>query len=228
LPKRPKDPILRPRQARYLEGLAPPRDPLRAEMERIAAEEGIPIARTQLARLLEALAAIEPGGRVLEIGTAIGYGTLHLARGASRGQVVSIDADPDRLARARGFLERAGVAERVELIEGRALDVLPTLDAPFDLVYIDADKKEYRRCLDLALPLVAVGGRVVVDNLLWHGSIADPALREAGDANAEAIERFNPYFLIHPQLASVVLPLGDGVGLAVKRRETIRELGGPY
>ena len=197
-------------------------------MERVAREEGIPIARVELARLLEALAAINPGGRVLEIGTAIGYGTLHLARGAASGRVVSIDADAARLARARGFLERAGVSDRVELVEGRALDVLAGLEGPFDLVYLDADKKEYRRCLDLALPLLVVGGRIVVDNLLWHGSIADPALRDESDANAEAIERFNPYFLIHPQLASVVLPLGDGVGLAVKRRETIRELGGPY
>jgi predicted O-methyltransferase YrrM len=228
LAKRKSDPILRPRQARYLESLSPRRDALRTEMERVAAAEGIPIARTELARLLEALAAIDPGGRVLEVGTAIGYGTLHLARGASRGKVISIDADPARLARARGFLERAGVAERVELIEGRALEVLATLDGRFDLVYLDADKKEYRRCLDLALPLVTVGGRIVVDNLLWHGSIADPSLRGEGDRDAEAIERFNPYFLIHPQLASVVLPLGDGVGLAVKRRETIRELGGPF
>jgi predicted O-methyltransferase YrrM len=197
-------------------------------MESVAAAERIPIAHPELARLLEALAAIQPGGRVLEIGTAIGYGTLHLARGAAQGRVVSIDADPERLARARGYLERAGVAERVELVAGRALEKLAQLEGPFDLVFIDADKREYRRCLDLALPLVTVGGRVVVDNLLWHGSIADPALRGGADADAEAIERFNPYFLIHPQLASVLLPLGDGVGLAVKRRPTMRELGGPY
>ncbi len=142
--------------------------------------------------------------------------------------MLSIDVDAERLARARGFLDRAGVAARVELLEGRALDLLPRLDGPFDLVFLDADKREYRRCLDLALPLVAVGGRIVVDNLLWSGSIADPALRAAGDADAEAIERFNPYFLIHPQLAATLLPLGDGVGLAVKRRPTMRELGGPY
>lgn len=197
-------------------------------MERAAAAEGVPIAHPGLASLLEALAAIAPAGRLLEIGTGIGYGTLHLARGATQGKVLSIDVDAERLARARGFLDRAGVAARVELLEGRALDLLPRLDGPFDLVFLDADKREYRRCLDLALPLVAVGGRIVVDNLLWSGSIADPALRAAGDADAEAIERFNPYFLIHPQLAATLLPLGDGVGLAVKRRPTMRELGGPY
>ncbi|KAB2967420.1 MAG: O-methyltransferase [Thermoanaerobaculia bacterium] len=222
------DPILRPRQARYLERLRPPRDPLRREMEETAAAEGIPIASPDLARLLEALAAIRPDGRVLEVGTAIGYGTLHLARGAHAGKVVSIDADAGRLERARGYLERAGVAARVELVHGRALDVLPGLEAFFDLVFLDAEKTEYRRQLDLAVPMLLVGGRLVVDNLLWHGRIADPQLRPEGDRAAAAIEAFNPYLMIHPQLASVLLPLGDGVGLAVKRRPTMRELGGPY
>lgn len=229
MPKR-AEPILRPRQARYLGRLRPPGDALVREMEKVAADEGIPIAHPELARLLEAVAAIRPDGRVLEIGTAIGYGTLHLARGASRGRVLSIDSDTARLERARGYLERAGVADRVELVHGRALDVVSRLEPglDLDLVYLDADKLDYRRCLDLALPLLAVGGRIVVDNLLWHGSIADPALREAGDPSAAAIESFNPYFLIHPQLTAVLLPLGDGVGFGVKRAATVRERGGPF
>lgn len=224
-----EDPILRPRQARYLERLLPRRDALVSEMEAKSAELGVPSATPQVARLLEALAAIEPAGRVLEVGTGIGYGTLHLARGAREGRVITIDIDAERLAIARGFLERGGVAGRVELAHGAALDLLPRLEGPFHLVFLDGAKSDYRRCLDLALPLVTVGGRVVVDNLLWHGSIADPARRPAaGDPDAVAIERFNPYFTIHPQLATSLLPIGDGVGLGVKRRPTMRELGGPY
>jgi len=226
--KRPADPVLRPRQARYLERLRPPPDPLSAEMEEVARREGIPIAHPELARLLEAVAAVAPAGRVLEIGTAIGYGTLHLARGARQGRVVTIDRDVAIQARAAAYLERAGVAARIEMIQGPALEILARLEGPFDLVYLDADKTEYRRCLDLALPMIPVGGRIVVDNLLWQGRIADPSLRPEGDRVAEAVERFNPYFLIHPQLAASILPVGDGVGFAVKRRETMRELGGPY
>jgi predicted O-methyltransferase YrrM len=218
--------VLDPVQEAYLERLLPPRDALKAEMEDRGREEDIPISDPEVGRLLEVLAASVQARRVLEIGTAIGYGALCLARGAPEATVVTIDTDPARLARARGYLERAGVAERVELVEGAALEVLPNLTGPFDLVYVDALKGEYRRYLDLALPLVRVGGLLVFDNLLFHGRVAAPP--EPDDDNAAAIRAFNPYLMIHPQLKAVVLPLGDGVGVAVKTRPTVRERGGPF
>ena len=140
--------------------------------------------------------------------------------------MVSIDPDGERLAEARDFLAQAGVGERVELMHGPALAVLPSLTGPFDLVYIDALKTEYRRYLDLSLPLLEVGGLVVVDNLLWKGTIAEPEEVETPDARA--IGQFNIYLMSHPQLRALVLPLGDGVGLAVKTKKLIRELGGPF
>jgi caffeoyl-CoA O-methyltransferase len=226
--KRQPSPILRPKQERYVRSLLPPRDALLREMEAYAAEHDVPIARVELARLLEALAASRPAGRCFEVGTAIGYGTLALARGARDGRVLTVDRDPARLALARGYLERAGVLPRVELLEGDALAVAREVQGPFDLVYLDGDKGDYRRALDTLLPKMALGGFVVVDNLLWHGSIADPTLRDDDDRAAFEIERFNPYLMIHPQLATVMLPLGDGVGLGVKKKPTIRELGGPF
>jgi len=220
------DAILQPAQAAYLERLLPPRDTLSREMEEASAEGGIPSSDPEVARLLEILARALGAQRMLEIGTAIGYGTLALLRGSARGKVVTIDPDPERLRRARGYLERGGVADRAELVEGKALEVLPRLAGPFDLIYIDALKTEYRRYLDLSLPLLRVGGLVVVDNLLWKGQIADPPDEE--DANRRAISAFNGYFMIHPQLAALILPLGDGVGLATKTRPLITEMGGPF
>ncbi|HEV3455604.1 MAG TPA: class I SAM-dependent methyltransferase, partial [Thermoanaerobaculia bacterium] len=139
--------ILRGEQEAYLERLLPPREPLLREMEELAAREDVPISDPEVARLLTILARATGARLMLEIGTAIGYVTLCLARAAPQARVVSIDNDPRRLASARAYLERAGVAGRVELLEGAALELLPRLEGPFDLVYIDAVKTEYRRYL---------------------------------------------------------------------------------
>ena len=219
--------ILQPEQEAYLDRLLPPRDPLLREMEEWAAREDVPISDPEVGRLLSILARGMGARLILEIGTAIGYGAIWLARGAPEARVVSIDADPERLATARGYLERAGVAGRVELIEGAALDVLPRLQGPFDLVYIDAVKEEYRRYLDQVVPKLRVGGLVVCDNLLWGGSVAAPPQGEE-DRSADALRAFNGYFMMYPQLQAVVLPLSDGVGVAVKVKPTILEMGGPY
>ncbi len=219
--------ILRPAQERYLERLLPPRQALLAEMEAHAAREEVPISDPEVGRLLEVLARGRGARRIVEVGTAIGYGTLCLARGAPEARVLSIDNDPARLALARGYLERAGVMERVELVEGTALEVLPNLAPGIDLAYVDAVKTEYRRYLDLLLPNLAVGGLIVFDNLLWKGWIAEPPDEEEDDST-RALRAFNGYLMSHPQLAAVLLPLGDGVGLATKTRPLMTELGGPW
>jgi predicted O-methyltransferase YrrM len=177
-------------------------------------------------KLLGILARATGARRILEIGAAIGYGAIWLARGAPEARVQSVDVDPERLAAARQYLERAGLADRVELIEGKALEVIQRLDGPFDLVYVDAVKTEYRRYLDLVLPKLRVGGLIVCDNLLWGGEVAAPGEKE--DRDADALRAFNGYLMMHPQLQAVVLPLGDGVGLATKTKPTMFEMGGPF
>jgi predicted O-methyltransferase YrrM len=220
------DAILRPEQARYLDALLPPRDALLAEMEAYAAAHQVPISDPEVGRLLALLARSRGARRILEVGTAIGYGAIWLARGAPEAHLVTLEADAATAAVARGYLERAGVLSRVEVIEGAALDLLYRLDGPFDLVYLDATKREYRRYLDAVLPRMPVGGLLVADNLLWKGRVAEPTEEE--DENAGALRSFNGYLMIHPQLEAVVLPLGDGVGLAAKTRPTVMEMGGPY
>jgi caffeoyl-CoA O-methyltransferase len=221
-----KGTILQAAQEDYLERLLPPRDPLLREMEDRAAREEIPISDPEVGRLLAILARSIGARSMLEIGTAIGYGALCLARGAPQARVVSIDIDGERLATARQYLERAGVAGRVELIAGAALEVLQRLEGPFDLVYLDAVKTEYRRYLDQVVPLLRIGGLVVCDNLLWSGRVAAPA--EDEEPATEALRAFNGYLMMHPQLQAVVLPVGDGLGVAVKLKPTILEMGGPF
>lgn len=221
-----QDPILRPEQAEYLARLLPPRDALLSEMEAYAAEHGVPISVPAVGALLAVLASTVGDGLILEVGTAIGYGTLRMARAASGGRVITLDRDRRTLETARDFLARGGVLDRVELVQGDALDLLPRLPGPFRLAYLDAEKSSYRRCLDLLLPRLMVGGLVVIDNLLWKGRVADPPVEE--DPTADALAAFNGYLMAHPQLASVILPLGDGVGLAAKTRPLMSELGGPF
>lgn len=224
------DAILHGEQAAYLDRLLPPRESLLAELEKEAAEASIPISDPEVGRLLAILARSSGAERILEIGTAIGYGTLCLARAAPEARVVSIDRDPERLATARRVLEKAGVLDRVDLLEGEALEILPGLAGVFDLLYLDGDKQSYRRCLDLGLQKLSVGGLVVADNLLWKGHVADPPVDESSDdeATAEALATFNAYLMIHPQLESLVLPLGDGLGVAVKTKPLVTDLGGPF
>jgi len=218
--------ILQAEQESYLDRMLPPRDALLREMEDLAHQEDIPITDPEVGRLLGVLARACGARSILEIGTAIGYGTLWLARGAPEARVTTIDISPQQLARARGFLDRGGVLGRVELIEGAALEVLQRLPGPFDLVFIDAVKSEYRRYLDLALPKLRVGGTLVFDNLLWGGHVAAPPEEE--DKDTDALRAFNGYLMMHPQLDAVLLPLGDGTGLATKTKPTIMEMGGPF
>lgn len=219
--------ILHSEQEDYLDRLLPPRDAILREMEERAAREEIPISDPEVGKLLGILARATGARRILEIGAAIGYGAIWLARGAPEARVQSVDIDPERLAAARGYLERAGVADRVELIEGAALEVILRLDGPFDLVYVDAVKTEYRKYLDLVLPKLRVGGVIVCDNLLWGGEVAAPD-EDRENPNADALRAFNGYLMMHPQLQAVVLPLGDGVGLATKIKPTMFEMGGPF
>ncbi|KAA9143895.1 O-methyltransferase [Microbacterium lushaniae] len=128
-------------------------------------------------KFLHLLARISGARRVLEIGTLGGYSTIWLARALPEGgRVVSIEAEPYNAGIARANLERAGVADRVEIREGRASDVLPTLagEEPFDLVFIDADKESNTIYLDWAARLGHPGTIVVVDNIGRSGEVADP------------------------------------------------------
>ncbi len=223
------DAILRTAQAAYLEGLLPRRDPLLQEMEEYAAAEGIPISDPEVGLVLQMLIRTSRASRVLEVGAAIGYGTIWMARASEKTRVIGLEQDAGRIRVARAYLERASVEGRVELLHGDALEVIRGLEPPFDLVYLDSDKKDYRRLLDFSLQLLRVGGLVVIDNLLWKGQVADPPEDlDEEDEQAEILRAFNGYFAMHPQLDSLVLPLGDGLGLAIKKKPLVTDLGGPY
>ena len=207
------DAILQREQAEYLDQLLPQGDRLLREMEAYAAEHRVPIADREVAAFIEITARACGAKRALEIGMAIGYSVVHLARGMGDGSlVVTIEPSDEMIRAASDYLERAGLIDQVRIERGKALDVMPRLNETFDLLFIDAVKEEYRQYLDLGLPRLRSGGVVIVDNLLWGGKVAG----EDSESSTVALREFNQYFVNHPQLRAVVLPVGDGLGYAVK------------
>jgi len=207
------DAIIQPEQAEYLDKLLTQSDPLLAEMEAYAAEHRVPIADREVARFVEITARITGARKALEIGMAIGYTVVHLARGmGENGRVVTIDPSDEMINAATGYLKRAGLLARVAIERGKALEVMPHLEETFDLLFIDAVKEEYSQYLDLGLQRLKTGGVVIVDNLLWGGQVATGNT----ETSTVALREFNTYFINHPQLIAEVLAVGDGLGYAVK------------
>jgi predicted O-methyltransferase YrrM len=210
------DAIIQREQAEYLDRLVTQTDPLLADMEAYAAEHRVPIADREVALFLEITARAIAAQKVLEIGMAIGYSVVHLARGmGERGMVVTIEPNEQMISVAGDFFQRENLFGRVQIARGKALDVMPALTETYDLLYIDAVKEEYAQYLDLGLPRLRSGGVVVVDNLLWGGKVAQPASAD-DESSTVALREFNQYFLNHPQLRAEILSIGDGLGYAVK------------
>jgi predicted O-methyltransferase YrrM len=211
------DAIIHATQAEYLENLTWQSDPLLLEMEEYGGEHSVPSADREVARFIEITARATNAKRALEIGMAIGYTTNHLARAVGAGGlVITIDPSDQMIRAAEGYLERAGLRERVRIEKGKALEVLPRLTDNVDLIFIDAMKEEYRGYLDLALPLLRTGGVVIVDNLLWGGQVAGEIRSPDQEPSTLALREFNKYFVSHPQLLAEVLSVGDGLGFGVK------------
>lgn len=195
-------------------------DPVLAEMEEHGRREGIPIVVPSTGALLSVLVASSGARRVVEVGTAIGVSTLHIARSLpADGLVVSFEVDEARHRAARDYLDRAGVGGRADLRLLDAGEGLGQLEpGAWDMVFLDGLKGDYPRHLELALPLLRPGGTVVVDNTLLGGTVADG--RAAGHWTDDAIatmRRFNAALLQRDDMVAALLPVGDGVMVAVRR-----------
>jgi predicted O-methyltransferase YrrM len=211
-------PILDPTVQAYLEGQQPQRSEVMAEMEEVARRDSVPIVEWETGRLLATLCRVlDPV--VLEVGTAIGYSTLHMAEQLERGGVVTLEIDPDRAAQARDYLTRAGVADRVQIVEGDALETIGGLEGPFDLLFVDATKGDYPRYIELAEPKLSERALLVVDNMLMEGEVALPEGAETrwrADSLAAA-RRLGAELTVGDRWLGSVLTVGDGVAVATRR-----------
>jgi caffeoyl-CoA O-methyltransferase len=212
--------ILDPRIEQYLHGLRPERSEVMQEMEAVAERDGVPIVYWEAGRFLATLVRATGAQHVLEVGTAIGYSTVHIAEGmVEGGTIVTLEIDEERASQARSFLDRAGVGERVEIVLGDARETIPSLEGPWDLIFVDAAKDEYRTYIELAEPRATERCALVIDNLLMGGEVAAP---EGADTfwrpeSLAAARQLNRELLESDRWLGSVLPIGDGVGFAVKR-----------
>jgi predicted O-methyltransferase YrrM len=193
------------------------RDPLLVEMEARAAERGYPISDPEVGCLLAIVTRIARPKLVVELGTNIGYGAIVMARAAGEGaRVVTVEYRSDLVEEARGYIGRAGLSSRIEVRHGMAIAELEKIAEPIDLLYVDCVKEEYPRYLEIAVPKLSSRGVVLADNVLWSGHVARESPPDSEKAKAEALRAFNLALVSRPELCSVVLPIGDGVGFAVK------------
>jgi predicted O-methyltransferase YrrM len=199
----------------YLYALLPPRDEVLAEIEAEATRRKIPIVGPAVARFFQQLVMMTGAKTVFEMGSAVGYSTIWWARAVGEGgKVHYTDSDAKNAEQARRYFQRAGVAGRIKIHIGDAIELLSEQKEEFDIVFNDIDKEEYPRVLRLVSPRLRKGGLFVTDNVLWSGRVAQPNPTEA---STKAILEFNRQLYKSPDFYTTILPIRDGVAVAVKK-----------
>jgi caffeoyl-CoA O-methyltransferase len=199
----------------YLYSLLPARDEVLADMEAEATANNIPIVGPAVARLFYQLATLIQARTVFEMGSAIGYSTVWWARAVGEsGRVTYTDGDRKNADKARQYFDRAGVTSRISIQTGDALEILSEQKETFDIIFNDIDKHDYPRVLRLVAPRLRKGGLFITDNTLWSGKATVTAAPI--DKATLGIQEFNRSLAASSDFYSVMLPLRDGVTVAMR------------
>jgi predicted O-methyltransferase YrrM len=203
---------------KYVADHTSPEDPFLADLKQAAREAGIPpiwIAPEQ-ASFIQILLRLARAREVIEVGTLAGYSAIVMARALPEGgRVRTIEIDRARADFARKWVARSDVASRIEVIHGAGREVLERLPADSaDAAFLDADKKSYPLYLEECLRIVRRGGLIMVDNAFAFGQLFDP---RPSDPDVPAVRSFNDLMSRVPELQSVIVPIGDGLWVGVKK-----------
>ncbi len=207
----------------YLYAMLPARSPVLQEIEAQAKERDIPIVGPAVGRLLYQYAQLIEAKTVFEMGSAVGYSTIWWAMAVGQGgKVHYTDGSRKNAEEARGYFERAGVADRIEVHVGDAIEVLSERKEKFDILFCDIDKHDYPRAARMAPERVRRGGLFVTDNTLWRGDVSYAAgnpemkLEKEPDQNTRAIVEFNELLYKSEDWYTTIIPLRDGVTVAMR------------
>lgn len=206
----------------YIEGLITERGPLFTEMERFAKENKVPIMELAGIESMLQILRIQQAKKVLEVGTAIGYSAMRMAEALPGSVIVTLERDKERIQLAKEFIKQSDLSAQIVLIEGDALEVEEFVKehAPFDAIFIDAAKGQYRKFFEMYSKYLAKDGIIITDNVLFKGLVAESEIESKRIRNlVKKIDEFNHWLMSHPEYDSIILPVGDGVAISKRRGE---------
>ncbi|HET7856760.1 MAG TPA: class I SAM-dependent methyltransferase [Gaiellaceae bacterium] len=208
--------IVDPKVEEYAEERTTPDGEL---FERLAAETREKTTAPQMmvgrieGQFLATLVRLSGARRILELGTFTGYSSISMASALPPdGRIITCDVDPEATSIARRYMDESGHGDKIEIRLGPGLETVRELEGPFDLVFIDADKPNYVKYYEAALPLLADDGLLIADNVLWSGRVVE----EDGDESTRAIKSFNEHVRSDTRVVSVMLTVRDGMTLVRK------------
>lgn len=170
-------------------------------------------------RLLAMLSKIIQPKRILEIGTYMGYSAMCLAEGlAENGEIITLDVNEEFNKTAKSSWAKSAHDDKIKSFVGNALEIIPTLDETFDLVFIDADKPNYLNYYNLVFPKLRIGGIIIADNILWSGKVLEVG-NGADEPNATSLHEFNQKIQADERVSNVLFAVRDGLMIVRKEKE---------
>lgn len=204
----------------YIENLIPERPGFFIGMEAYAAENKVPIMEIIGMETMLQFLRIKQPEKILEVGTAIGYSALRMADALPSAKIVTIERDEERAHLAQQYFQEFGREKQIHLIKGDALETEEQVaaHAPYDAIFIDAAKGQYKRFFELYSQYLTDQGMIVTDNVLFKGLVAEETIEHKRTAQlVKKIKQFNLWLMSHPDYNTIILPVGDGVAISQKR-----------
>lgn len=206
----------------YIDSLIKPSEGLLAEIEQYALDNDVPIMESAGIEAMLQLLRIHQPETILEVGMAIGYSAIRMAGALPGVKIVTLERDEARYLKAEDYIKKAGMEERILPILGDALELGPLVakHAPYDVIFIDAAKGQYRRFFELYSAFLKPGGMIITDNVLFKGLVYDQEIESKSRrlrSLVRKIDEFNRWLTANKEYDTVILPIGDGLAVSKKR-----------
>ncbi len=213
--------IVEERIVSYINSLEKENSPVLEEIEKEARKDGVPIIRKEMESFLRVMLSIKKPMRILELGTAVGYSAILMSEYINeKGQIITIENYDKRIPIAKENIKKAGRENVIKLLEGDAMEIMPTLESnQFDFVFMDAAKAQYIHFLPEVLRLMKKDGVLITDNVLQEGDLIQSkyVVRRRDRTIHKRMREYLEVVKNHPQLETSIVPIGDGITMSVKK-----------